>query len=50
MLKSRQEGIERVNNMFGTEIKVSLNEKFDIVKVTNNYGGGLNENEQYDTI
>lgn len=50
MLKSRQEGIERVNNMFGTEIRVSLNEKFDIVKVTNNYGGGQNENEQYDTI
>lgn len=49
MLKSRQEGIERVNNMFGTNISVDLNEKFDIVKVynNNNMGGQNNEDEQY---
>lgn len=46
MLKSRQEGIERVNEMFGTDIRVSINEKFDIIKVQNNYnqGGFNNEN------
>lgn len=32
MLKARKEGIERVNNMFGTNISVSLNEKFDVTK------------------
>lgn len=41
MLECRQEGIEKVNGMFGTNIKVKLNEKFDI----NNYtGGALNGN------
>lgn len=42
MLKSRQEGIDRVNNMFGTNIQVYLSEKFDIQKVQFNYG--VNEN------
>lgn len=36
MLKSRQEGIEKVNNMFGFDISVKLNEKFDVSKITNN--------------
>lgn len=39
MLKSRIEGIEKVNYMYGTEIRVSLNEKFDVKK-----GGENNEN------
>lgn len=30
MLESRQEGFDLVNKMFGTNIKVSLNEKFDV--------------------
>lgn len=30
MLKARKEGIEKVNNMFNLNIKVSLNEKFDV--------------------
>lgn len=39
MLECREEGIERVNKRWGTNIKVTLNEKFDI----NNYvGGGFN--------
>ena len=37
MLKARQEGIERVNRMFGTNIEVYLSEKFDIMKVQSNY-------------
>lgn len=35
MLKNRKEGIEKVNDMFGTDIKVSLNDKFN-VEVNNN--------------
>lgn len=30
MLKTRIEGIERVNNMFGTDIRVTLNDKFNV--------------------
>ena len=37
MLKARQEGIERVNKMYGTNIEVYLSEKFDIVRVMENY-------------
>ena len=33
MLKCRQEGIEKVNNMFGTNISVKLNPYFDIKEV-----------------
>lgn len=36
MLKCRQEGIEKVNDMFGTEISVSLNPLFDIQEVVSN--------------
>ena len=39
MLKARREGIERVNNMFGTSIEVYINPRFDI----ENYGGDVNE-------
>lgn len=39
MLRSRKEGLEKVNNMFGTSIDVRLNERFDISKA----GGGYNE-------
>lgn len=42
MLTARQEGIERVNLMYGTNISVSLNEKFDITKVIERE---VNENE-----
>ena len=47
MLKSRKEGVERVNEMFKLNISVELNDKFDIIKVTNNnnnQGGFNNEN------
>lgn len=30
MLKERKEGIERVNDMFGTNIEVKINERFDV--------------------
>lgn len=36
MLKCRQEGIELMNNMFGTSTTVSLNPLFDIQEVTTN--------------
>lgn len=36
MLKARIEGIERVNNMYGTNISVKLNEKFDVTKGVEN--------------
>jgi hypothetical protein len=36
MLKCRQEGIEKVNDMFGTDISVSLNPLFDIQEVVSN--------------
>ena len=36
MLKCRQEGIERMNNMFGTSATVSLNPLFDIQEVNTN--------------
>lgn len=36
MLKEREAGIERVNNMFGTNIVVRLNPKYNIQEVDNN--------------
>lgn len=40
MLKARSEGLEKVNKMFGTDIKVRLNSRFDVEnyreEVTNN--------------
>ena len=36
MLKARQTGLEKVNNMFGTNISVKLNDRFDV----ENYSGG----------
>lgn len=36
MLKEREAGIERVNNMFGTNISVRLNPKYNIQEVDNN--------------
>lgn len=33
MYKARVEGLERVNDMFGTDIRVSINERFDITNV-----------------
>lgn len=37
MLKQRKEGLERVNNMFGTSITVKINDRFDVEKgVVNN--------------
>jgi len=32
LLEARQEGLERVNNLFGTNISVKINERFDISK------------------
>lgn len=32
LLLARQEGVDRVNNLFGTDIKVKINERFDISK------------------
>ena len=40
MLRERKEGIERVNNMFGTSISVSIN---PLYKTTNFVGGESNE-------
>lgn len=45
MLKSRKEGIEAVNNMYGTNIIVKLNEKFDVSK-----GVTTNENNESGTV
>lgn len=45
MLKSRKEGIEAVNNMYGTNIVVKLNEKFDVSK-----GVTTNENNESGTV
>lgn len=39
MYKARVEGLERVNNMFGTDMRVSINERFDIT----NIGGVRND-------
>ena len=39
MLQARTEGLERVNNMFGTNISVTINPKYDI----ETYGGNKNE-------
>lgn len=53
MLTARREGLERVNNMYGTDISVKLNPKFDVKEVTNNeqaYSGGLSERRNTDTI
>ena len=36
MLKARLEGIEKVNAMYGTNITVKLNEKFDVTKGADN--------------
>jgi hypothetical protein len=53
MLKARKEGLERVNNMFGTDISVSLNPKYDIKEVVSNeqtQSNRLLKPEQPDTI
>lgn len=42
MLKAREEGLERVNDMFGTDIRVSLNERFDISNQ-----GGIENDKRY---
>lgn len=39
MLKSRKEGIEKVNNMFGTNITVNINDKFIVKGVNDNENG-----------
>lgn len=39
MLECRQEGIERVNKMFDTNISVKLNDKFNIENYSNMLGG-----------
>lgn len=36
MLNARKEGVERLNNMFGLDVSVRLNEKFDIKEVMSN--------------
>ena len=36
MLKEREEGLERVNNMYGTNISVRLNPKYNIEEVNGN--------------
>jgi hypothetical protein len=46
MLKSRKEGLEKVNQMFNTNINISINKNFDIIEVqsnTQNQGGITNE-------
>ena len=42
MLECRQEGIERVNKMFDTNISVKLNDKFNIENYSNMLGGVQN--------
>lgn len=42
MLKERREGLERVNNMFGTDIRVRINPLFEHTNFINN-GGADNE-------
>lgn len=42
MLECREEGVERVNKLFGTNISVKLNEKFDITNYSDMLGGGVN--------
>jgi hypothetical protein len=52
MLKARKEGLERVNNMYGTDISVKLNSKFDVKEVAGNeqtYNRGLSERGNTDT-
>ena len=52
MLNARKEGLERVNNMFGIEASVKLNEKFDVKEVMRNdetYAAGLSRQGQSDT-
>ena len=40
MLRERQEGVERINNMFGTSIDVKINDRFNIeFSQLNNEGG-----------
>lgn len=44
MLRERKEGIERVNNMFGTSIDVRVNDRFDIsFQSTEQKGGVIND-------
>ena len=46
MLKARKEGLEKVNNMFGTEIEVRLNPLYNI----KNSEGGMNNETQLRNI
>lgn len=45
MLKERKEGFERVNDMFGTNITVEINERFNVEFSQLNNGGDSNDNE-----
>ena len=47
MLKARKDGIEKVNNMFGTNISVSLNPKFDVMGVKANEQTPIDRLSQY---
>ena len=49
MLRERQEGIDRVNTMFGTNISVRLNPLFD-VKIVNNEMTSQEEGDNYETL
>lgn len=44
MLRERKEGIERVNNMFGTDISVKINERFDVEQSKVNLTNGGEDN------
>lgn len=48
MLKSRLEGVEAVNNKYGTNITVDINERFKVEEVVINETEGISENT--DTI
>lgn len=44
MLKARQTGLEKVNKMFGTNISVSLNDRFNVENYQNTSDQEVNEN------
>ena len=44
MLKERKEGLERINDMFGTDINVKISDRFNIEFSQLNEGGVENAN------
>ena len=45
LLYKRKQGVKQINDMFGTEIKVELNETYDVSKNISSLNGGVENDD-----